>query len=119
MNDIVSSALPAAKSPRPVTGISAPLNFIRRQDKRPVFHSSALTGGKPKYFYDTEAHSVTISDMREIVDDLSVDRQGFELRCRLAHLVGFCFGQPDFQIEPRGLAGNRIGIGIGDAPFLG
>ena len=79
MNDNVSSALPVAKSPRPVTEISAPLSFIRRQDKKPVFHSSALTGGKPKYFYDTEAHTVTISDMREIAEDLSVDREGFEL----------------------------------------
>ena len=79
MNDNVSSALPVAKSPRPVTEISAPLNFIRRQDKKPVFHSSALTGGKPKYFYDIEAHTVTISDMRAIAEDLSVDREGFEL----------------------------------------
>ena len=79
MNDNVSSALPVAKSPRPVTEISAPLNFIRRQDKKPLFHSSALTGGKPKYFYDIEAHTVTISDMRAIAEDLSVDREGFEL----------------------------------------
>ena len=79
MNHNVSSAVPAAKLPRPVPEISAPLNFIRRQNKKPVFHSSALTGGKPKNFYDTEAHTVTISDMREIAEDLSVDREGFEL----------------------------------------
>ena len=79
MSHSVSSALPVAKSPRPVREISAPLNFIRRQDKKPVFHSSALTRGKPKYFYDTETHTVTISDMREIAEDLSVDREGFEL----------------------------------------
>jgi hypothetical protein len=79
MNDNVSSALPVAQSPRPVTEISAPLNFIRRQDKKPLFHSSALTGGKPEYFYDTEAHTVTISDMRAIAEDLSLDREGFEL----------------------------------------
>jgi hypothetical protein len=79
MNDTASSAPPVAKSPRPVTGISAPLRFIRRQDKKPVFHSAALTGGMPKYFYDTEVHSVVISDMRKIAEDLSVDREGFEL----------------------------------------
>jgi len=79
MNDNVSSALPVANSPRPVTEISASLNFIRRQDSKPTFQSSALTGGAPKYFYDTEAHTVTISDMREIAEDLSVDREGFEL----------------------------------------
>ncbi len=79
MNHNVSSALLTARSPRPVTEISASLNFIRRQDSKPTFQSSALTGGKPKYFYDTEAHTVTISDMREIAEELSVDREGFEL----------------------------------------
>ena len=79
MNDNVSSALSVAQSPRPVTEINASLNFIRRQDKKPLFHSSALTGGKPKYFYDIEAHTVPISDMRAIAEDLSVDREGFEL----------------------------------------
>jgi len=59
--------------------ISASLNFIRRQDKKPVFHSAALTGGKPEYFYQTDATTVTISDMREIAEDLSIDREGFEL----------------------------------------
>jgi hypothetical protein len=79
MNDNVSSALAAATPLQPVTEISASLNFIRCHGKKPMFHSSALTGSKPKYFYDTEAHNVTISDMREIADDLSVDREGFEL----------------------------------------
>jgi hypothetical protein len=79
MNHNASSAVAVATSPGPVTDISASLNFIRRQDEKPAFHSSALTGGKPKYFYETEAHSVTISDMRGIAEDLSVDREGFEL----------------------------------------
>ena len=79
MNHNVSSALLTARSPRSVTDITASLNFIRRQDSKPTFHSSALTGGKPKYFYEAEAHTVTISNMREIAEDLSVDREGFEL----------------------------------------
>ena len=79
MSNMVSSAVAMAKSPRFFTEISASLNFIRRQDSKPAFQSSALTGGAPKYLYDTEAHTVTISDMREIAEDLSVDREGFEL----------------------------------------
>ncbi len=79
MNHNVSSALLTARTPRSITEISASLNFIRRQDSKPTFQSSALTGGAPKYFYDTEAHTVTISDMRELADELSVDRDGFEL----------------------------------------
>ncbi len=79
MSNMVSSAVAMAKSPRSFTEISASLNFIRRQDSKPTFLSSALTGGAPKYLYDSEAHTVTISDMREIAEDLSVDREGFEL----------------------------------------
>jgi len=79
MNHNVSAALSTAESPRSASQITASLNFIRRQDSKPTFHSSALTGGAPKKFYDTEAHTVAISDMREIAEDLSVDREGFEL----------------------------------------
>lgn len=61
------------------TDTEAPLNFIRPQDTKPVFHSAALTGGKQKTFFDDEAHTVAISDMRDIADTLSVDREGFEL----------------------------------------
>jgi len=68
-----------AQPARSVTEISAPLNFIRRQDTKPVFHSAALTGGEPKIFFDTEAHTVLISDMRQIAQTLSVDKEGFEL----------------------------------------
>ena len=86
MNLEISSAIRTAKpsvltanSARSVTDIRAPLNFTSRQDTKPAIHSSALTGGAPKYLYDTEAHGVTISDMRGIADTLSVDREGFEL----------------------------------------
>ena len=79
MNDNVSSALPVDKSPRPVTALKAPLNFIGRQDTKPVFHSAALTGGKMKMFFEPETHAIAISDMREIADTLSIDREGFEL----------------------------------------
>ena len=59
--------------------VSATLNFIERQDSKPFFHSSALTGGDPKIFFETDAQTVTIADMRPIGDDLSLDREGFEL----------------------------------------
>ncbi len=79
MNQIVSSVSPQATAPRSNTDVKAPLNFIRRQDTKPVFHSAALTGGKMKYLFESEPHTVAISDMREIADTLSVDREGFEL----------------------------------------
>ncbi|MEN8198350.1 MAG: hypothetical protein ABFS30_17915, partial [Pseudomonadota bacterium] len=79
MNQIVSSVSSRPRPPRAATEITAPLNFIRRQDTKPVFHSAALTSGEMKYFFETEDHTVAISDMREIADTLSVDHEGFEL----------------------------------------
>ena len=79
MNQIVAAVSSRAVPPRSFTELTAPLNFIRRQDTKPVFHSAALTGGEMKIFYNPEAHTVPISDMREIADTLSVDHEGFEL----------------------------------------
>ena len=79
MNQHVSAASFAATKTRPSAEVRAPLNFIKRQDTKPVFHSSALTGDKPQYFYEHETHTVTITDMRDIAETLSVDREGFEL----------------------------------------
>ena len=59
--------------------VRAPLTFIVPQDTKPCFHSSALTGGLPKVFFETEERVVTIQDMRPLAERLSLDRQGFEL----------------------------------------
>ncbi len=60
--------------------VVAPLTFIVPQDTKPVFHSTALTGGTQKLFFETEAIDVPIADMRPLANDLSIDREGFELR---------------------------------------
>jgi hypothetical protein len=74
------------------SSVSAPLNFIRRQDKKPVFHSAALTGGLPKIFFETEAHTVAIADMRPIAgsgNQRSVGSQaGHALTFKLDHSSG-------------------------------
>lgn len=62
--------------------VRAPLTFIVRQDSKPYFNSSALTGGLPEIFYETEDRTVTIHDMRARADDFDLDRDGFELRRR-------------------------------------
>ncbi len=79
MNQIVSSVSSPAEPLRFATEVEAPLNFIGRQATKPVLHSAALAGGKQKMFFELEAHTVAISDMREIADTPSVDREGFEL----------------------------------------
>lgn len=57
--------------------VKAPLTFIRPQDTKPVFHSSAMTGGEARIFFEVEAHTVPIADMRGTTPTL--DREGFEL----------------------------------------
>ncbi len=81
MNQIVpaSAASAATIVPHSFAGVEAPLTFIQRQDSKPAFHSSALTGGAPKFFFETEDRTVPIADMRPIADDLSIDREGFAL----------------------------------------
>lgn len=59
--------------------VRAPLRFIVPQDTKPSFEAAALTGAEPRVFFETEDIPVTIRDMRDIVDDLSIDREGFEL----------------------------------------
>lgn len=60
--------------------VRAELTFIVPQDTKPYFESAALTGGEPKVHFETEQRTVTVRDMRSLVDDLSLDRQGFVLR---------------------------------------
>jgi hypothetical protein len=68
------TAAPTAASTHATTGA---LTYIIRQDEKPYFLSSALTGGEPEVHFKTELHTVAINDMRTI--DAHVDREGFEL----------------------------------------
>ncbi|HEX5078273.1 MAG TPA: CmcJ/NvfI family oxidoreductase [Geminicoccaceae bacterium] len=72
-------ATAVAAAPRSVPAIHAELTFIRPQDTKPVFESSAVTGGAPRIFFETERHTVAIHDMRPLADAFSLDREGFEL----------------------------------------
>lgn len=57
--------------------VTAKLTYIVRQDEKPYFLSSALTGGAPEVHFNTEERDAVIDDMRQIEAD--VDREGFEL----------------------------------------
>ena len=63
----------------PLPSVEGALSFIVPQDTKPVFHSTALTGGEAKIFFELEDVSVPVADMRPIAEKLSVDTQGFEL----------------------------------------
>ena len=66
-------------APQTSAAVNAALTFITTQDTKPVFESSAVTGGAPLVFFDTERHTVAIHDMRPLAGALSLDREGFEL----------------------------------------
>lgn len=60
--------------------VAAPLTFIIPQDEKPSYHSQALTGGEPKFFFEMEAREVEISDMRPAAERFTLDTAGFALR---------------------------------------
>jgi hypothetical protein len=68
-----------AAAPQTSAGVNAALTFITPQDTKPVFESSAITGGAPRVFFDTERHTVAIHDMRPFADGFTLDHEGFEL----------------------------------------
>jgi hypothetical protein len=77
---MTQAALAAAPAARDAAAVSAPLTFITRSAAKPVFHSSAYTGGAPRVFFDTERHTVRVHDMRPLAGALALDHEGFELR---------------------------------------
>lgn len=77
MNQTVTPSKQDAPQSKPA--VQGALTFIKRQDGKPYFHSSALTGGAPEIFFENEEHVMPIGDMRAIADQLDIDREGFEL----------------------------------------
>jgi len=61
-------------------GLYAPLTFIRPQQEKPVLESAALTGGAPRYHFETESREVFIGDLRPVSAEARLDREGFALR---------------------------------------
>ncbi|HEX2943923.1 MAG TPA: CmcJ/NvfI family oxidoreductase [Rhodopila sp.] len=77
MSQAVLDTAPARHSP---ADVEAALTFIVPSATKPVFESSASTGGEPRVHFQTERHPVMIRDMRPLADRFSLDREGFELR---------------------------------------
>jgi hypothetical protein len=79
VNQAVLATAGTAAVRRTSGDVSAPLTFIVPSATKPVFQSSAYTGGAPRVFFDTERHTVMIQDMRPLAGALSLDHEGFEL----------------------------------------
>ena len=67
--------------------VEAALTYIVRQEEKPYFLSSALTGGEPEVHFKTELNSVPVASMRGVATD--VDREGFELIVRPTAIEDF------------------------------
>ena len=100
-----------ARSRRTSADVRAALTFITPSDAKPVFYSSALTGGAPQVLFETERHTVLIQDMRPLADALALDREGFEL---LRHETAVSDLYDDDAIEQRLLSRDRGAAARGD-----
>ncbi len=76
----MTQAAARAVAPHADHAVTANLRYIVRQDTKPYFESSRITGGEPKVFFKTEDLPAVIHDMRDVADALSLDVNGFELR---------------------------------------
>jgi hypothetical protein len=59
--------------------IEAALNYIAESSERPVYYAYEPPAGTPKMTGEFVARTVPIHNARDVVDDLSLDKQGFEL----------------------------------------
>lgn len=113
MNQIVSAAATAAAAiPQSFAEVRATLTFIQPQDSKPAFHSSALTGGEARFFFDTADFEVAIEDLRPIADTLSLDREGFVLRhhpTAVADLYDDAAVERDYYAETEAFLRRELG----------
>ena len=61
MNQI--STLPEALPADASTAVTGALTYIRPQSSKPYFHSSSLTGDKPRFFFDSEVRGISPRDL--------------------------------------------------------
>ncbi len=112
MYQTLATATPTAAAAIANTEVPGALTFIRPPSRKPVFHSSALTGDKPAFFFESEIRVVPIADMRDVADDFSIDREGFELlehRTAVADLHDDAAVRGDYYREIEELLRRRFG----------
>jgi len=98
--------------PNALPSVGGTLSFIVPQETKPVFHSTALTGGEAKLFFDIEDVEVEVADMRAIQDTLSIDQEGFELQrdvTEVDDLYDDAAVETDYHAEIKALLTERFG----------
>jgi len=97
-----------------VAAVTAPLKFIRPTAAKPVFLSSAMTGGAPEILFDTVNHNTVIHDMRPFADVFTVDDQGFQLVRGKSNVTDFyddAVVAGDYHPEIEALLKRELGAG--------
>jgi hypothetical protein len=64
---------------RSLSTVEASLNYITESSEKPVYYAIEPPGGTPRVTGKFVEKTVPIRNAREVVDDLSLDKQGFEL----------------------------------------
>jgi hypothetical protein len=64
---------------RSFSTVEASLNYITESSEKPVYYAYEPPAGTPRVTGTFVAQTVPIRNAREVVDDLSLDKQGFEL----------------------------------------
>jgi hypothetical protein len=75
--------------PRIGTSVEAILNYIAASDEKPVYYAYEPPPGTPRTTGKFFAHVVPIRNARESGEDLSLDRQGFQLVRQQTSVVDF------------------------------
>jgi hypothetical protein len=73
------SELHDAGGNRSLSTVEASLNYITESSEKPVYYAYEPPAGTPRVTGTFVAQTVPIRNAREVVDDLSLDKQGFEL----------------------------------------
>ena len=76
--DRISESHEAAGN-RPATAVNGSLNYLEPTSEKPVYYAYEPPAGTPRSTGTFVAHTVPIRNAREVVDHLSLDRQGFQL----------------------------------------
>lgn len=76
-------------SPITVAAVKAPINFLRPMTERPVAYQFDPPPGVPQRTGEHDPHLVSIRNARPFAEELSLDREGFELVQAPSNYVDF------------------------------
>jgi hypothetical protein len=77
--DRISERDESGENNRKISAVEASLNYIAESSEKPVYYAYEPPPGTPRVSGKFVAHQVPIRNAREVVGELSLDEQGFQL----------------------------------------